>query len=1101
MPTRRAVPPAPETQALSSPTFRLPPLDGSVSFPELYDWHGIHNPGHRVFVFPCGDGSVREILYPEAARAIHVGAKIIASRMGSDADTEDRAVIGIVAASDVIPYYITEVSIMRANHIVFPISPRNSPAAIAHLIHKANIKHILVGRDHAMQNLVEGALHLLRAQYQDTAVPGTSHMPAFDELFVEGDQGEPLTSVLPFKYRGPDSPVLFLHSSGSTAFPKPIMYTDHRMLLFCMIPFYGEQDLTGIVFSMHMMPMFHGMGMALMLWTASCGLVMSTFEPGGHVLATTPKAILDAARASGSDYLFSVPAVIEAWSRDPDSVKWLSTRHGVLFGGGPLNKTVGDFMTAHGVKMFVQYGCTEGGIMSVMLPAAEPGADWEYFKLSPILKAHMEPFGDNTYEFVIVCSERSQTNVVNTKVDGIDAYATSDLLVPHPTKPGFWRVFGRVDDQIMHSTGEKTNPGPLESMLNQDPHVQASVMFGRARFQAGVLVDPKPQFKFDPANEKQVAEFRNKIWPTIERMNAFAPQHSRLFKEMILVAKPDKPFTYTAKNTARRQAVINDYEDEINALYDTVAESTQSSIPTPEVWDLVATTDFVREVVGKVLRSSVQDDDDLFQNGCDSLQATWIRNTILRALRDSAQLDTRAISGSFVYENPSITQLAEFVHSLVSGSYGGVDDSPTAKADTMRRMAEKYTADLKPGTAVSQEDVIKLDGDVVLVTGTTGSLGCFILSSLIEDSKVSKIYALNRVTDGTGTLLERQRKAFESRGLNSSLLELKRVVLLEGDTAEEWLGLQEATYDEIRHSLTHIIHNAWRVDFNLALASFEPNIKGLRRLVDLALSTARPSKLVFTSSVGILRHYEGTQPIPEVPVAAEVAIGNGYVQSKWVSEEILLRAAEHTSLRPTIVRVGQICGGKTGTWNANEWFPLMVRSCGALGCFAKDSRDVDWIPVEIAAKVICEFRYGDNASTQIAHLVHSRPVAWSSIATVVSQELSVPLLTYEEWLAKLESRAGTHPDQIDSGHGGTEKHLSMEILQEVPALRLLPFFRALGQGQRGEGNALGFPKLDTSNAVAASPTLADLGVAQVTPDVVERWLDSWRKNGYVTVKV
>lgn len=36
-----------------------------------------------------------------------------------------------------------------------------------------------------------------------------------------------------------------------------------------MIPFYGGRDLTNVVFSMHMMPMFHGMGMGLMLWTVS----------------------------------------------------------------------------------------------------------------------------------------------------------------------------------------------------------------------------------------------------------------------------------------------------------------------------------------------------------------------------------------------------------------------------------------------------------------------------------------------------------------------------------------------------------------------------------------------------------------------------------------------------------------------------------------------------------------------------------------------------------------------------------------------------------------------------------------------------------------
>lgn len=35
------------------------------------------------------------------------------------------------------------------------------------------------------------------------------------------------------------------------------------------------------------------------------------------------------------------------------------------------------------------------------------------------------------------------------------AYSTSDYLEPHPTKPGYWKIIDRVDNQIIHSTGEK----------------------------------------------------------------------------------------------------------------------------------------------------------------------------------------------------------------------------------------------------------------------------------------------------------------------------------------------------------------------------------------------------------------------------------------------------------------------------------------------------------------------------------------------------------------------------------------------------------------------------------------------------------------------
>ena len=88
---------------------------------------------------------------------------------------------------------------------------------------------------------------------------------------------------------------------------------------------------------------------------------------------------------------------------------------------------------------------------------------------------------------------------------------------------------------------------------------------------------------------------------------------------MIIVSKPSKPFQYTAKNTPRRQTIINEYEEEINALYDAIADSSQSEISAPRQWDLINTLDFVRSVVGKVLPQNLDDTVDIFQSGCDRL--------------------------------------------------------------------------------------------------------------------------------------------------------------------------------------------------------------------------------------------------------------------------------------------------------------------------------------------------------------------------------------------------------------------------------------------------------------------------------------------------
>lgn len=86
---------------------------------------------------------------------------------------------------------------------------------------------------------------------------------------------------------------------------------------------------------------------------------------------------------------------------------------------------------------------------------------------------------------------------------------------------------------------------------------------------------------------------------------------------MVLVAKPSKPFEYTAKNTPRRQGMINKYSDEIETIYEAVEATTRTSITLPKEWDIISATNFVGAVVSSVLVHNVKDDDDIFQHGCD----------------------------------------------------------------------------------------------------------------------------------------------------------------------------------------------------------------------------------------------------------------------------------------------------------------------------------------------------------------------------------------------------------------------------------------------------------------------------------------------------
>lgn len=100
---------------------------------------------------------------------------------------------------------------MRANYIVFPISPRNSAEAVAHLINKTRVKHIFLGREQSMIDLSNDATEILKAQYPHVSQPEISTIPLFQDLF---DQPVADMHDLPFERKKPEEIAIYLHSSG-----------------------------------------------------------------------------------------------------------------------------------------------------------------------------------------------------------------------------------------------------------------------------------------------------------------------------------------------------------------------------------------------------------------------------------------------------------------------------------------------------------------------------------------------------------------------------------------------------------------------------------------------------------------------------------------------------------------------------------------------------------------------------------------------------------------------------------------------------------------------------------------------------------------------
>ena len=217
--------------------------------------------------------------------------------------------------------------------------------------------------------------------------------------------------------------------------------------------------------------------------------------------------------------------------------------------------------------------------------------------------------------------------------------------------------------------------------------------------------------------------------------------------------------------------------------------------------------------------------------------------------------------------------------------------------------------------------------------------------------------------------------------------------------------------------------------------------------------------------------------IPEGPAAPDSATASGYSQSKWVSERVLEVAAEETSLRPVIVRVGQVSGGVNGCWNPLEWIPGIVQSVTLTKSLPSLGKGISLLPLQTSAQGLVQV-LGVKMTLPILHLhlVNPTPSRWDDVFGYIARRLDVPLVSFLKWLSKLRETSAT-----------------VQNAQEHSALRLLEFYGALNQRNGSETGEV--PLWDTEVTRGVCPVLNEESLREVKAEEIQRWLDFWKSLG------
>lgn len=765
--------------------------------------------------------------------------------------------------------------------------------------------------------------------------------------------------------------------------------------------------------------------------------------------------------------LYIPPSIAEQVLQEPNGLDLFRDLDFLCYTGGPFSQEAGEIL-AQVTELLPLYGSTEAFQVPQLAPQ-DPLKDYAYMEWNPIFKVEMQPSDDEAGAFELVLFADADTenmSALNHNFPGIHEWRTKDLFKrhPNPQKPNLWSYYGRRDDIVVLSNGEKFNPVPMELIIQGHPMLAGALAIGQGRHQAALIVEPKNHIIGKET-------LLNEVWPQVEQANAISPAQARIVRSKMLVASPEKPFARAGKGTIVRKLTEKAYATEIQALYSREADKAQlstSRMPTLRPsFPLQSVSSFVREAVVLALPSAaaLSGSDDLFAHGLDSLKCIDLCKTLKSGLQEiSGSHDPSWITAQIIYEHPNVEKLSTILHEFVNTGKlpKGLSDH-TNRAAELQAMVEKLTCSL-PSQQLPLSDIPTSHLNVAL-TGSTGSLGIEILDRFIKDPHVSEIFCLDRSSNAQ----QRQEKALSERFATTEQ-DLKKIAYFAVDLAVPQLGLAVQDFEILVERVDIIVHNAWKIDFNQPLSSFESQIQGVRNLIDLSIRSRRKPRIMFVSSVASIMKWamtvgKGFAPETVPSDACSTALETGYAESKYIAERVLYEANQRSGVPVSILRVGQI-GGSTMQGDVafarQEWLASLIETSMTMGAVPTNVSLIDWIPINELGSAILDIFHSENSSVEakVFNLVNPNPLEWDALVEMLIEHFGMiakpmPLVQWVEELRKSTT--------------------------STPAAKLLGFFGALGQGMQ--------VRYRTENSAKASKTFRQM--QPVSEGWVVVWLKQW----------
>jgi thioester reductase-like protein len=259
----------------------------------------------------------------------------------------------------------------------------------------------------------------------------------------------------------------------------------------------------------------------------------------------------------------------------------------------------------------------------------------------------------------------------------------------------------------------------------------------------------------------------------------------------------------------------------------------------------------------------------------------------------------------------------------------------------------------------------------ILLTGTTGLVGAFLLKELLAETHADVICLVR--ADGVGKAYERIRAVMDRHQIWTPGCDA-RIVPVVGDLSMPLLGLSAAQFDEIAATADVVFHAGATVNFMQPYSMLRAaNVGGTREVIRLA-GRHKKKAVHYVSSISVFSETTSTAPpglkeIHESDTPSEISKSpSGYSPSKWAAET-LVAGTGAWGLPFAIYRPATILG-HTRTGITTHVGCMLLRAWLAVGAVPSELRDLNLISVDYVSQAIVHLSKQPESIGKAFHLVN-----------------------------------------------------------------------------------------------------------------------------------